>query len=76
MARGGKEYHVSDVNVHQVDRKGKGPNCKNAFSGRQTTNNTYTAVLMLHSLQSHPCMETTGKGLQILQRELRLSAKT
>ena len=30
----GIKHHVSDVNVHQLDRGGEGPDRKNVFSGR------------------------------------------
>ena len=49
----GIKYYVSDINVHQVDRGGKGPDHKNVFSGRRTTGDTYAALLMLAPQSLH-----------------------
>jgi len=42
--KAGVKYHMSDVNVYQVDRGREGPDHKNVFIGRQTMSNTYTAL--------------------------------
>ena len=71
--RPGINCHVSDVSLNLIDRGDEGPDRKNVFNSRQTTNVTYGALLMLHKVSSLTTwMEAIGKGLQ---REVRPSAK-
>jgi len=56
----GINCHVSDVNVHQVDRGGEGPDCKNVFNSRQTTSVTYGALLTLHKHSTKSLVSPLG----------------